>query len=70
MLNVFQASIRHLLHIITGPQVERSAICPPWCSDPLSHPDLQKMSLNQLADLPFDAARICAQPNHSSKSCD
>lgn len=27
-------------------------------SDPLSHPDLQKMSLHELADLPFDPARV------------
>jgi len=25
-----------------------------WERDPLSHPDLQRMTLEQLADLPFD----------------
>jgi len=25
-----------------------------WDRDPLSHPDLQRMTLEQLADLPFD----------------
>jgi|GEM_PF-3032841 len=29
-----------------------------WRRDPLSHPDLQRMSLQELADLPFDPTRI------------
>lgn len=35
---------------------------PSWCSDPLSHPELEQMSLDQLADLPFDPTRICDRP--------
>lgn len=29
-----------------------------WLRDPLSHPDLEVMSLTQLADLPFDPRRF------------
>jgi hypothetical protein len=29
-----------------------------WEADPLSHPDLRKMSVDQLADLPFDPRRV------------
>lgn len=29
-----------------------------WLRDPLSHPDIEAMSLTQLADLPFDPRRI------------
>jgi len=29
-----------------------------WQRDPLSHPDLRHMSLEQLADLPFEPTRI------------
>ena len=28
---------------------------PDWARDPLSHPDLRRMSQRELADLPFDA---------------
>tara|TARA_R110000751_G_scaffold71441_4_gene144802 strand:+ start:69738 stop:69935 length:198 start_codon:yes stop_codon:yes gene_type:complete len=31
---------------------------PVWCSDPLTHPDIEKMTLQQVADLPFDPAEI------------
>lgn len=29
-----------------------------WLRDPLSHPDLEAMSVTQLADLPFDPRRF------------
>jgi hypothetical protein len=29
-----------------------------WLRDPLSHPDLEAMSLTQLADLPFEPGRV------------
>ena len=32
---------------------------PQWWRDPLSHPDLQRMSQTELADLPFDPAQLC-----------
>ena len=34
--------------------------CARWCRDPLSHPDIARMSARELADLPFDPARLCA----------
>lgn len=36
-------------------------------ADPLSHPQLEKMTMTQLADLPFDAARVIA-PERSRMS--
>jgi hypothetical protein len=32
-----------------------------WCRDPLSHPALQAMRLDELADLPFDRCTVCRQ---------
>lgn len=29
-----------------------------WCRDPLSHPALQAMRLDELADLPFDPCSL------------
>ena len=37
-----------------------------WKRDPLSHPILQRMSLEQLADLPFDRG-ACHEP--AAQSC-
>ena len=31
--------------------------CERWFADPLSHPDLRRMDLRQLGDLPIDAPR-------------
>ncbi|RCW87798.1 hypothetical protein C7476_101567 [Phyllobacterium bourgognense] len=32
-----------------------------WQRDPLAHPTLQAMDLDQLADLPFDPRAVCRQ---------
>ncbi|HMF68294.1 MAG TPA: hypothetical protein VK602_11865 [Phyllobacterium sp.] len=32
-----------------------------WNRDPLAHPTLQAMDLDQLADLPFDPWAVCRQ---------
>ena len=32
-----------------------------WQRDPLSHPVLEAMGLDELADLPFDARSVCRQ---------
>ncbi|NTS30428.1 hypothetical protein HQ945_04100 [Phyllobacterium sp. BT25] len=32
-----------------------------WQRDPLSHPVLDAMGLDELADLPFDARSVCRQ---------
>jgi len=32
-----------------------------WQRDPLSHPALEIMGLDQLADLPFDPRAVCRQ---------
>lgn len=34
----------------------------PWLCDPLSHPDIARMTERERADLPWDAARICSAP--------
>lgn len=39
---------------------------PDWASDPLSHPEIMKMSAGQLADLPFP--RPCA-PDMARPDC-
>jgi len=57
MLNSVNILKERLRRIISGLQpidVNDGRI---WRNDPLSHPELQKMSLNQLADLQFDRAR-------------
>jgi hypothetical protein len=38
-----------------------------WIDDPLSHPTLQRMTLEQLADLPFDRGRTATE-RYSSTS--
>ncbi|ATU92562.1 hypothetical protein [Phyllobacterium zundukense] len=32
-----------------------------WYRDPLSHPALEAMGLDELADLPFDPRAVCRQ---------
>jgi hypothetical protein len=32
-----------------------------WYRDPLSHPALEAMGLDELADLPFDPRTVCRQ---------
>ena len=39
--------------------------CKSWKFDPLSHPDVRQMTLDQLADLPFDRTRNRAGPSNS-----
>jgi hypothetical protein len=36
--------------------------CDRWQSDPLSHPDLRRMTPHQLADLPFNPWRVRRTP--------
>jgi len=36
-----------------------------WEADPLSHPDLQRMTLEQLADLPFERGGIPMGNEHA-----
>lgn len=35
----------------------------PWAEDPLSHPALRNMTLEQLADLPFDRGHGATPPS-------
>ncbi|QBY02543.1 hypothetical protein E2K80_18855 [Rhodophyticola sp. CCM32] len=32
-----------------------------WRSDPLSHPAIRRMSLREVADLPFDPSKIASE---------
>ena len=50
MLNLISCLKHRLLSLIRDDGGGREA----WEDDPLSHPVLQGMSLEQLADLPFD----------------
>ncbi|MDF2369699.1 MAG: hypothetical protein P1V21_02790 [Rhizobiaceae bacterium] len=40
--------------------MQGSARQPVWCSDPLAHPDIKRMTLQQVADLPLDPADVAA----------
>lgn len=42
--------------------VPNSDDCDRWQSDPLSHPDLRRMTPHQLADLPFNPWRVRRTP--------
>ena len=57
MLNQPSFLKERLRRIFSGLQSADANDSEIWRNDPLSHPELQKMSLNQLADLPFDRAR-------------
>jgi hypothetical protein len=41
-----------------GMQASEAASRRQWLRDPLSHPQLEKMSATQLADLPFEPRRV------------
>ncbi len=58
MLNLFQSIAGLLFWVVTGRNNGQFAADNSWYCDPLSHPDLEKMSLNALADLPFDPMAI------------
>lgn len=45
----------------------RSTRRPAWWADPLSHPDLARMSLAELADLPIDAVETPQLPAAASR---
>ena len=46
------------LSIVLARFMRDSVRQPVWCSDPLAHPDIRNMTLQQVADLPFDPAEI------------
>jgi len=54
IIHMFKVRIRRILSGLQSVDASSSEM---WRNDPLSHPDLQTMSLNQLADLPFDRTR-------------
>ena len=41
----------------SSPSVQLRSGDADWCSDPLSHPVIRAMDINELADLPFRSAR-------------
>ena len=53
MLNPLRALLKRLRRSRAD---GRRPAAPAGCRDPLSHPDLAKMSLRELADLPFHPA--------------
>ncbi|MBW9064074.1 hypothetical protein JNB71_12165 [Rhizobium herbae] len=40
-----------------------------WVSDPLRHPDIERMDARQLGDLPFPGPGIRAVPRHCADVC-
>ena len=57
-LHTLLGRVRHLL----SPVREGEAVCPGGEWDPLSHPALQRMSLEQLADLPIEPEPLRSGP--------
>lgn len=61
MLNLLKSFIHRLSCGIPG----RAAVAANrerlWRRDPLAHPALRQMTSTQLADLPFDPAKICGE---------
>lgn len=55
MAQVFRYPL-HLLRLWRCRQAEEAR--QQWRRDPLSHPDIARMNKRELADLPFDPARI------------
>lgn len=62
MLNQIRNLMNHLRRLAPAHRDNSQAIPDQWRADPLSHPALQAMSLDQLADLPFDPMRISEEP--------
>ena len=60
----FLSMIRAFGQALTEPDDDRDI----WRQDPLSHPDLQAMSLRELADLPFNRG-MRALPDISMECC-
>ena len=59
MMNYLHAIGRRLPALIGRSRRPRRTPSPPWPTDPLSHPHVQRMALHQLADLPFERYRTC-----------
>jgi hypothetical protein len=51
--------LRALIARFCGGQIESGDAESSWQRDPLAHPTLQAMDLDQLADLPFDPRAVC-----------
>ena len=62
MLNLINDLKERLRRIFSGLRPIAANDSENWRNDPLSHPDLQMMSLNQLADLQFDRAGNHGKP--------
>ena len=56
MLKSIKTTIDCLIWILSGRAGGAAQRFEDWNCDPLSHPDLKRMSLQALADLPFDPA--------------
>ena len=57
-----KSHLRGLTGFITGRQRVTGSARRSWSRDPLSHPDLERMSQTELADLPFDPRLVCDEP--------
>ncbi len=58
MINLLQDFTRGLRRLFTRLRSEKNVDCCAGYGDPLSHPAVQKMTLRELADLPFDRTQI------------
>ncbi len=56
MLNRVRAALGRLRRALSGQRRPAAGRGPDWGRDPLSHPELRAMSLQELADLPFAPA--------------
>ena len=50
--------LRYVFETLAGAPKDACPGADDWRRDPLSHPDLRRMSLRELADLPFDPRDI------------
>ena len=54
--------MRSLIGAVSGKRAVTGSARRSWSRDPLSHPDLERMSQTELADLPFDPRQVCDEP--------
>ena len=64
-MNPWNKTVRSLKRLFAPARDTAETLCRAWRRDPLSHPALQRMTLTELADLPFDRTRCPDGPDRS-----
>ena len=55
-----------LLRLVTATRASNKGENVPWRKDPLAHPALERMSMRELADLPFDRPASPVRKDHAA----